>query len=186
MIFKYLPNVFTLVRFVLIAPFLICFFEKNYAQAFYLFVLAGFTDAFDGWLARQFDWQTHVGLFLDPIADKMLIGSSFIALALINILPWWLVALVFFRDFSISLGVFAWYKVMRRSFDFQPSRLSKINTALELLLVSFCLCELAFLPLSFIVRLVLIALITLTTTVSYVDYMWIWAKKASLNQSMAQ
>jgi cardiolipin synthase len=179
MIFKCLPNVFTLIRFLLIGPFLFCFFQKNYANAFYLFVLAGFTDGLDGWLARQFNWQTRLGLFMDPIADKLLIASSFVSLAWIGLLPWWLIELVFFRDISIFLGVFAWYRLMHRSLDFHPSRLSKLNTVLELLLVSYCLFELAFLPIYPWLRLLLIALIALTTTLSYIDYMWMWAKKAS-------
>jgi cardiolipin synthase len=176
---------FTLTRFVLIIPFLWYFFQENYLTAFYLFVIAGLTDGLDGWLARQFNWQTRLGLFMDPIADKLLIASSFVALALIHVLPWWLVELVFFRDISIFFGVFAWYHLMQRSLDFQPSRLSKVNTALELLLVSYCLFELAFSPIYPWLRLTLIGLIALTTTLSYIEYMWIWAKKAS-NQSLKQ
>ena len=179
MIFKYLPNIFTLTRLVLIIPFLLYFFQKSFANAFYIFVIAGFTDGLDGWLARQFNWQSRLGLFMDPIADKLLIASSFVSLALIGVLPWWLVELVFFRDISICFGVIAWYQLMHRSLDFQPSRLSKINTALELLLVSYCLFELAFLLSYPGLRWVFIALITLTTTLSYIEYMWMWAKKAS-------
>ena len=88
MILKHIPNVLTLMRLLLIAPFLIFFIQKEYIGAFYVFILAGFTDALDGWLARYFHWQSSFGSFVDPLADKLLIASSFIALALIQALSW--------------------------------------------------------------------------------------------------
>jgi len=183
MALKYLPNLFTMARFFLIVPFLVFFCQKNYTYALYMFVLAGFTDALDGWCARQFDWQSALGSVLDPIADKLLIVTSFIALAWINQMPVWLIELVLFRDMSILMGVFAWYYVMRRGLEFKPSWLSKINTVIELLLVSYCLFELAFFHVSTPLKLCLIGVVALTTTVSYIEYMWMWAKKAAANPS---
>ena len=183
MALKYLPNLFTMARFFLIVPFLVFFCQKNYTYALYMIVLAGFTDALDGWCARQFDWQSALGSVLDPIADKLLIVTSFIALAWINQMPVWLIELVLFRDMSILMGVFAWYYVMRRGLEFKPSWLSKINTVIELLLVSYCLFELAFFHVSTPLKLCLIGVVALTTTVSYIEYMWMWAKKAAANPS---
>jgi cardiolipin synthase len=183
MVLKYLPNLFTIARFFLIAPFLIFFCQKNYTYALYIFLLAGFTDGLDGWCARQFDWQSSLGSMLDPIADKLLIVTSFISLAWVNQMPWWLIELVLFRDISILMGVFAWYHVMRRGLEFKPSWLSKLNTVIELLLVSYCLFELAFFHVSTPFKLCLIGAVAFTTTVSYVEYMWMWAKKAAVNHS---
>ena len=182
MILKYLPNAFTLIRFVLIAPFLMYLHQANYTGALYIFILAGLTDCFDGWLARTFQWQSRFGSFIDPLADKLLIASSCVSLALLKQLPWWLVILVFCRDVTISLGVLTWHRyVPEQRIEFKPTVLSKINTALQLGLVVFCLTELAFvnaIPHATNLTYMLIGLTTLTTTTSYIDYFWTGAKHA--------
>ena len=178
MILKHIPNALTLFRLGLIAPFLIFLYQQEYVNSFYTFILAGLTDGLDGILARRFGWQSFFGSFVDPLADKLLIASSFISLALIGILPWWLVALVFLRDLTISMGVVAWYYFIRRKLDFIPTSLSKINTALQLALVTSCLFELAFFQFPSYVRNTLICLTTLTTAITYIDYMCTWSRKA--------
>jgi cardiolipin synthase len=178
MILRLIPNALTLTRLVLIAPFLVSIYQANYVYAFYTFLLAGFTDALDGWLARSFHWQSAFGSFVDPIADKLLIVSSFIALACIGCIPWWLVTLVFLRDITISVGVLAWYKLMQGKPDFQPTFLSKINTVLQLSLVTLYLFDLAFATISSVMLNALMLCTTLTTLSSYIDYAWTWGKKA--------
>ena len=178
MILKYIPNILTLIRLVLIAPFLVSLYQGSYVYAFYFFILAGCTDALDGSLARYFHWQSLFGSFIDPLADKLLIASSFISLALIGILPWWLVILVFLRDLTISFGVVAWYVIVKRELDFKPTALSKINTFLQLMLLVSCLFELAFFKLLPNLNEILILLTTITTTITFVDYVWTWGKKA--------
>lgn len=177
MILKYIPNALTLFRLVLIAPFLVYLYDHQYDYAFFIFLLAGFTDALDGWLARHFHWQSFFGSFFDPLADKLLVVSSFISLALIGALPWWLVVLVFLRDASISLGVLVWYWFIRKKLHFEPSLISKTNTMFQLTLVTFCLFELAYFQFPPIVINVLIVLTTFTTSASYIDYMHTLAKK---------
>ncbi len=178
MILKYIPNALTLLRLVLIIPFLMYLFHHEYVSAFYTFFLAGFTDGLDGWLARHFHWQSFFGSFVDPLADKLLIASSFISLALIGSLPWWLVILVFSRDFTISMGVLAWYWFIQRRLDFEPTLLSKFNTTFQLALVTLCLFELAFFKFSLYLVDLLIYLTALTTAITYIDYIWTWSKKA--------
>lgn len=175
---KYIPNALTVFRFILIVPFLVLLYEKEYAKAFYLFLAAGFTDGLDGWLARHFKWQSPLGSFIDPLADKLLVASSFISLALIGSLPWWLVILVFLRDLTISFGVLAWYWFVQRRLDFKPTLLSKINTTLQLMLVTVCLFELAFFAFSAHIMGALVLLTAITTAASYVDYVWTWGRKA--------
>lgn len=175
---KHIPNTLTFIRLILIIPFLVYLYHKDYVSAFYVFIVAGFTDGIDGWLARYFHWQSALGSFIDPLADKLLVASSFISLSLIGALPWWLVILVFARDLTISLGVIAWYWFVQRKLDFAPTFLSKINTSLQLILVTVCLFELAFFKFNF--RLIdgLIILTTITTVVTYVHYVWTWSRKA--------
>lgn len=184
MVLKHIPNALTLFRLALIVPFLLCLFHHEYVNAFYVFFIAGVTDGIDGWLARHFHWQSFLGSFLDPFADKLLVASSFISLALLGVLPWWLVILVFLRDLSISFGVLAWYWFIQRQLDFQPTRLSKFNTVFQIGLVTACLFELAYFQLSPYLVPALIALTAFTTALTYVDYVWTWGRKAwSINES---
>ncbi|MBA4696062.1 MAG: CDP-alcohol phosphatidyltransferase family protein [Legionella sp.] len=175
---RLIPNLLTAFRLALIIPFLLSLYHKDYEQAFYLFLLAGLTDALDGWFARHFKWQSSVGSFIDPLADKLLIASSFIALALMGTLPWSLVVLVFLRDLTISLGIVAWFCLIRHRIDFEPTLLSKINTVFQIMLVTICLFELAFLLKIPYLRDVFMALTFITTLSSYIDYVWTWSKKA--------
>jgi cardiolipin synthase len=178
MILKQIPNVLSLFRLGLIAPFLVFLFQHQFVNAFYMFILAGFTDGLDGWLARYFRWQSLLGSFIDPLADKLLVASSFISLAILGELPWWLVILVFLRDLTISLGVIAWYWFVQRRLDFEPTFVSKINTTLQILLVTLCLAELAFYAFSPILINALILITALTTAVTYIDYVCTWGKRA--------
>lgn len=178
MILKHIPNLLTITRLVLITPFLMFLYQEQYTHAFYIFIFAGFTDGLDGFLARHYQWQSIFGSFTDPLSDKLLIASSFISLAYIGKLPWWLVILVFLRDVTISVGVLFWYYFLNRQLNFQPTLLSKINTVLQIGLVTFCLFELAFFEISSTLRLILITITGITTASTYVDYVWTWGKKA--------
>lgn len=178
MILRHIPNALTVFRLLLIVPFLMFIYHQAYAYAFYTYLFAGFTDGLDGWLARTFHWQTRWGSFMDPIADKLLITCSFISLALLHLLPWWLVLLVILRDATISLGVIAWYGFIQCKIDFSPTRLSKLNTALQLMLVTICLIKLAFFNVYPGLLYGLMQCTALTTSVSFIDYVWTWGKKA--------
>lgn len=178
MILRHIPNALTLFRLGLIVPFLMYLYYQEYTHAFYTFIIAGFTDALDGWLARYFNWQTFFGSFVDPLADKLLVASSFISLALIGSLPWWLVALVFLRDITISLGVVAWYWFIQRRLHFEPTLLSKFNTTFQLALVTLCLFELAYFQFSPYLTNSLIYLTACTTTITYIHYVWLGCQKA--------
>ncbi len=180
MILRHIPNVLTITRLVLITPFLVFLYQQQYLYAFYIFMFAGFTDGLDGFLARHFQWQSAFGSFTDPLSDKLLIASSYISLACIGKLPWWLVILVFLRDLTISFGVLFWCYVLHRQLNFQPTLLSKINTVLQLALVSLCLFELAFFEINSTLLLTLILLTGITTATTYIDYVWTWGKKAFL------
>lgn len=175
---RYLPNILSISRLALILPFLLFLYTHQYAKSFYIFAIAGVTDGLDGWLARTFKWQTPIGSFIDPLADKLLISMSFICLALFGSLPYWLVILVFSRDFTICLGILAWYYLVQKELEFIPTWLSKVNTVLQLILVTCCLFDLAFFKFSPTLIEILILLTAATTAGSYVDYVWTWGKKA--------
>ncbi len=162
------------------------FINKNYVGAFYIFIIAGFTDCLDGWIARYFSCKTRLGSLIDPLADKLMVAVSFIALAVIHQLPWWLVSLVFMRDLTISLGVIAWYWLINRKLIFKPTLLSKINTTLQLCLVVLCLFELAFsLSYNLLIQIV-VGCTTITTSLTYINYVLTWSKKACSTYNVAQ
>ena len=82
---KQIPNFLTITRIFLVLPFLLCLMHQEFLHAFYIFIIAGFTDGLDGRLARSFAWQSHLGAIIDPLADKILITVSFIALAYLDL-----------------------------------------------------------------------------------------------------
>ena len=180
MILKYIPNTLTIIRLLLIPPFLWLLSVQNYPCALYVFLIAGLTDALDGWLARHFNWKSVFGSFIDPLSDKLLITSSFIALACIEALPWWLVILVFLRDLSICSGVVFWHLTIPQRLIFNPTLLSKVNTCIQLLLVTVSLIQLAFTNIPTILIHILILLTAISTSSSYLDYTRIWGKKIFL------
>lgn len=182
---KHLPNALTILRLLSIAPILYLLHQGEYRYAFLVFFIAGLTDGLDGWLARRFQWQTELGSVLDPLSDKLIIACCFVALALIGLLPWWLVILVFSRDVTICFGVLFWYFLVHKRIDFKPSLISKFNTGMQISLITLCLFELAFFVLPDFIIYSWIIVTSVTTSISYVDYVWTWGRKAkqALNAS---
>lgn len=169
---RHLPNIITLTRLVLIAPFVAFTMHGNYRYAFYVFLIAGVSDGLDGWLARHFNWQSEFGGFIDPLADKLLVMTSFLILGSLGHIPWWLVLLVFARDISILIAVIAWYVFIDTNIHFEPTNLSKGNTIFQLGLVTWCMFQLAYNYNHPSITLIFIILTTATTALSYIDYAW--------------
>lgn len=138
-----LPNFLTLLRIVAIPVFLVFLADGNHAAAFILFLGAGITDAVDGAVARLTDSGSALGAVLDPVADKMLLLSSFVVLGVNGAIPVWLVVLVVIRDVIVVLGYCVIYLVHQQAMEVDPSRLGKVNTFLQLFTVGFVLMSLA-------------------------------------------
>ena len=133
-----LPNYITLARIVL-APFFVgLMIYHHYRFAVVVFLVACLTDALDGMLARLTHTQTDLGAFLDPIADKLLIVSAFVTLALLKILPVWLVMVVVSRDLILVLGSMVIY-FTGHEFIARPSLIGKTTTVFQLLVVTLAL-----------------------------------------------
>ena len=174
---RYLPNMITSLRLLVIFPFLYFILEGQYAVAFWIFIVASISDGLDGYLARRFQWQSHFGAFCDPLADKLLVVSTYIALTCNHHLPLWFTVLMVARDVVIILGALAWYRVFK-SIDFKPTFISKANTVFQLMLIIVILFELAFGGLPFMLVEHLILMTTLTTAFSFIDYVVCWTIKA--------
>lgn len=133
-----LPNIITFVRLCAVPATVWLIIQGRLDLAFLLFLGAGLSDALDGWLARVLDARSSLGAVLDPMADKALLASSYVALAATGVLPDWLAILVVFRDVLIVGGV-VMLRMMGMPPRISPSRLSKANTALQILLVAVAL-----------------------------------------------
>jgi cardiolipin synthase len=138
-----LPNSITLIRVILI-PFFVDLMIYGYCRlALLVFVIACLTDAFDGMIARLTDTKTELGAFLDPMADKLLIVSSFVTLAILTKIPVWLVIIVVSRDIILTLGSMVIY-FTGHSLTIKPSILGKSTTFLQLLVVTLTLVLVAY------------------------------------------
>ena len=141
-----LPNILTLIRIVLIPFFLILLLNGLYPFSLGVFALCGLTDAFDGVLARRTKQGTRLGSYLDPLADKLLIVSCYLALSSMETVPVWLTVLVLSRDLIILLGYGALFLSMEEKMDVQPSRIGKLNTGLQIATVALVLTQLSGAP----------------------------------------
>jgi cardiolipin synthase len=170
---RHIPNIITVCRILLVYPVIALMLDGRFDWALGLFVVAGVSDAVDGFLAKYFHWQSRLGSYLDPIADKLLLICSYVALAWLGLLPAWLTALVVVRDVVIFSGAVAYYFLLR-PFEGQPLLLSKLNTLLQLTLVFAVLVRQGLAPFPEAIVNLLIGLVTLTTLASGVLYVYIW------------
>lgn len=129
-----IPNLLSILRIVLIAPIVWLLLSRQFGSALILFALAGFTDGLDGFLAKQYQWQSRLGTILDPVADKLLLVASFATLTWLNLIPLWLLLLVLARDILIVMGGLAYHYLIGR-FELVPVWSSKINTVAQIALV---------------------------------------------------
>ena len=177
MSFSWLPNAISLMRIALVAPILMLILDGSFGWALALFAIAGFSDGVDGYLAKRFDWHTRLGALLDPVADKLLVAGTFITLAYTQDIPVWLAAVVILRDVIIVAGATA-YNFLVRPVEGEPTRISKLNTALQLLFLLFVLSRAGFGWPEEITITVLGAAVLITVVISGVDYVLSWSRRA--------
>ena len=171
-----LPNLLTASRLIL-APFVAWrLLVYDVEGAFWLFVAAAVTDLLDGNLARLLNQRSVLGAWLDPIADKVMLLSTLTMLCLTELLPLWLLWVVLVRDGVILAGAEA-FRRLTGGLDVRPTLSGKLATALEFLLVSFTLAELA-LNLGLDAGIEPFARITAAAVgVSGLRYVWLWSVK---------
>ncbi len=178
MVFSSLPNVLSILRIILTVPVVMTLLNHQYFLAMVLFFIAGVTDALDGWIAKRYSLQTRLGSILDPAADKLLLVSSFVALYLIELLPLWLLTLIFLRDFMIVSGTVGCFLGSgdSKSDLLSPSKLSKFNTVLQILLVLFLvIIQIYPVPSQWVT--IFFIVVGTSTVLSGADYVWIWAEQ---------
>ncbi len=172
-----IPNAICLLRIALIIPIVMALIAGHSRLALLLMFLAGLSDGLDGYLAKRFQWRSRVGGILDPLADKLLLVSVFIALAWVGLAPVWLAAIVIFRDIVIIAGAIA-YQVLIGPVEPAPTRISKLNTALQLIFIVFIICYASFAWPPRISIIVIGAGVLFASLVSGLDYVLCWTSRA--------
>nr|WP_138442149.1 CDP-alcohol phosphatidyltransferase family protein [Marinobacter alexandrii] len=174
---RWIPNALTFLRILLIAPFASGLLTENYRLALLIFVVAAATDAFDGFLARHFNWRSRFGAVADPLADKALLLTAYLMLTLTEVLPVWLFILVLGRDLLIVGGALAYHYGIGR-FDMEPSLPGKLNTFIQILVVLAIIVLLAGLPMQPWVMDVGILMVAISAIFSGGHYLLVWGLRA--------
>jgi len=179
-----LPNALSIIRIILTVPIVIALLKGQYLLTILLFLLAGVTDAVDGWIAKHFSYQSRLGSILDPVADKILLTCTFVTLYWVEILPLWLLLLICVRDVIIVAGALGYFlgEITGASDLLRPTLISKFNTVLQIALVLFLLLIQVNVKFAEWLEIVFIIVAT-STALSGADYMWLWTKKFILQES---
>lgn len=174
---RQLPNLISSVRILLVVPIAWELGHLHMMATLWLFAAAAVSDVVDGFLAKHFGWQTELGGILDPVADKLMLATTFVVLAYLELLPVWLTAVVIARDIIIVTGAVS-YRVLLGPVAARPSLVSKLNSLCQVLLILWVLGarEFSWSPLGVVV---MGALVLVTTVVSGMDYVLVYGRRAA-------
>ena len=173
-----LPNIITLGRILLVPVIVWAIASNQMTIAFVIFVVAGVSDAIDGFLAKRFNMTTEIGALLDPVADKALLVSIYVALGISGDIPRWLVILVVSRDIMIVAAVIVSW-LFDRPVEMKPSKVSKLNTVAQVAFAALVLAALAFGFKPAPYDIILMGLVTLFTLSSVSLYLVEWLRHMS-------
>jgi cardiolipin synthase (CMP-forming) len=164
-----IPNTLTILRILIIPVFITATIYGRYRYGLYLFVFAALTDMLDGLFARLANQKTALGTFLDPLADKFLLVTSFILFSVYGWIPKWFTITIISRDLIVVVGWFLLYLVTQNS-KVEPVLLGKVAIALELTTLAYILLGLNFAGLPRVpgVILLIIAAVSAVSGLQYV------------------
>ncbi len=174
---RHLPNLICLLRMVLIVPLVLAMRDGQQVAILVLFTTAALSDALDGFLAKRFGWTSELGRFLDPMADKLLLVSVFIAAAWLDIAPWWVAAVAVARDLVIACGALI-YRLWIGPVKGRPTVISKVNTGVQIsYLLAVILASATGLPPREMLDALAVVVI-ITTVASGLDYVSRFTRRA--------
>jgi cardiolipin synthase len=168
------PNTLSILRILSIPVFVIFLLYDRFFVALLIFIGAGITDGLDGLIARIFNQKTTIGAYLDPIADKLMLTTSFIVLAILGVIPGWLTVIVISRDVIILLGVLI-LQLTSHKVEIKPIFLGKASTVMQLVTIAWALVT----QFSMVMKSVFPAIIWVTaglTALSGLFYIYIGTK----------
>jgi cardiolipin synthase len=175
---RQIPNLLSSIRILLVVPIALDLARQEWLGTLWLFGIAAVSDAFDGFLARRFGWATALGGILDPLADKLMLATVFVMLALSGRIPVWLTAVVLVRDVIIVLGAIS-YRALLGPVAANPSLISKLNTVCQ---IAFILTVIGFQRFSWPSPWAvpaLGALVFVTVVISGIDYVLVYGRRAA-------
>lgn len=177
-----IPNFITLGRVILVPIVFWLLLSGETQAAFFAFVVAGVSDAVDGFLAKRYGWTTELGAYLDPLADKLLIVCIFLALGVRGDLPSWVVIAVVTRDLLIVIAVvLSW--LLDHPVRIQPLIVSKANTLAQLVLAATVLADEGFGLGLDVLRVFLVWVTAALTIASLAAYLRAWLRHMSEYES---
>jgi cardiolipin synthase len=170
-----IPNLITLGRILLVPVVVWAIASGEMRIAFLLFLAAGLSDAVDGFLAKRFGMATELGAYLDPLADKAMLVSIYVVLAVIGAIPLWLVILVVSRDIMIvGAVILSW--LVDKPVALKPLLVSKLNTVAQIALALLVIAARAFEFDASILAYALMALVAVLTLLSVAFYLAAWVR----------
>jgi len=171
-----LPNLISLGRLLLVPLAISLILDGKYWAAFWVFVVAGISDALDGFIAKRFDRRTRLGALLDPIADKVLLVSVYVTLGVAGQIWAWLVVLVVLRDIMIVGGFLLIQAIAALPKPSHPLFISKVNTGMQVAMVGYVLARRGLGAEAGPVDVVLGIAVAVTTVASGLTYLLRWAR----------
>ena len=173
-----IPNIITLGRILLVPVIVWAIASNQMAIAFGLFLVAGFSDAVDGFLAKRFNMSSELGALLDPVADKALLVSIYVALGIWGAVPRWIVILVVSRDLMIvGAVIISW--VFGKPIPMKPLMVSKLNTVAQVAFAALILAALGFGIAPGPFDVILMGIVTVLTLLSVSLYLMEWVRHMS-------
>jgi len=180
-----IPNLITLARILLVPVVVWAIAAGEMRIAFILFLVAGLSDLVDGFLAKRFGMATELGAYLDPVADKAMLISTYVALGIADAIPRWLVILVVSRDIMIvGAVILSW--LIDKPMELKPLAVSKLNTVAQIVLALTVLAALGFSFDADFAKWViwaLMALVTVLTLLSIAFYVAEWIRHVNATES---
>ncbi len=172
-----IPNLISMARVLLVLPTVMALLNEQFVLALLLYTIAGISDGLDGYIAKRYNYISRLGSILDPLADKLLLVATYVALAWLELLPVWLAAAVVARDLLILIGA-GLYHLLIGEYEMEPTLISKLNTLSQIMLglLTVFSAGVYALPEQYLAWLVLF--VFGTTVMSGLDYIWIWGRRA--------
>ncbi len=174
----HVPNLISLARLAAVPAVIWCVLAGENVAAFWIFLIAGLSDAVDGLIAKRLNVTSQFGAWLDPLADKALLVGTYVALTLRDALPMWLTILVVFRDVFIIGGALT-VQALTQRFHVEPLMISKLNTALQIGLIVAVMAERAYFPLPPHLVVWGAAVVAATTVLSGAAYAITWSRRVT-------
>ena len=164
-----IPNILTIIRFILIPFIYISVLSKHFLTALIIFTISALTDVLDGYIARKYNYITDIGKLIDPLADKLTQIWLLLSLALLKILPWWIFAIVFIKELVLVISASVLYS--KKDVVVYSKWFVKLATTLFYLAIVFSLIVNQFnITMSFRIDLYLYYLAILATVFALIMY----------------